>query len=755
MYGSTKRLLIAAILIMGGATVSASSTTPRLAQDAPTTWADHAQPVFRARCAACHNPDKKSGDLDVTSYAAIMAGGASGASIEPGDPGSSYLFSLVSHTDEPSMPPGGTKIPDEEIATLERWIAGGAMETATSTPRKGKKKTGLAASSVPAANRPDPVPQFPRLPLEPAVTLDRGGAVTGLAAHPWAAILAVAVPGQVLLFDAGDLGLRGVLPFPEGQARVLKFSRSGSVLLAGGGKDAASGKVVLWDVATGRRITTIGDELDVILAADISSDHRLVALGGPQKSVRVYSADDGKLLYELKKHTDWITALEFSPDGVLLATGDRNGGLFVWHAPTGNEYLTLAGHTAAITATTWRLDSNLLVSASEDTSVRAWELENGGQVKALNPHSGGVTSAAYDRDGNLVTIGRDRLVKLWNPAGDPLMTFPELPDIGTAAVAIPEAGRIAGIDWQGNAVIWNAEDAAEVGRLDLLPRPLDERLSAAQQARDALAAEHKAASETMGGLQAAQQTAMRELDAAKTEAGTVETKVSAMREQLAKLEAEQGEINVRKAELEAEAAALTTILPELETLAAQAAKVAGLAPDDAQLGTASTEIAGRLEASKARSAAIIDQQAKDTARAAELVAGMETGRAGLEREEAAMGPLAETIATLQGQLDTANQAVAAAQAQLQELTTRLANADAAVARWQGELEFVAALDQLEQQLVAADDVIDEAATAEAAVREELAAVQVRVDAAAVRVSEAEQSRAAVQQRLDQLQGIGQ
>ncbi len=739
--------------VLCAALLSASGSVT--AQDEPTTWTDHAQPVFRARCAACHNPDKKSGDLDVTSYAAILAGGASGASIEPGDPGSSYLFSLVTHTDEPSMPPGGTKIPDEEIATLEKWIAGGAMETATSTPRKGKKKSGLATSVISASTRPEPVPHFPRLPLEPAVTLERGGTVKGLAAHPWAATIAVAVPGQVLLFDVRDLQLRGVLPFPEGQARVLKFSRSGSVLLAGGGKDAASGKVVLWEVTSGRRIVEIGDELDVVLAADISSDHRLVALGGPQKTVRVFSTDDGRLLYELKKHTDWITSLEFSPDGVLLATGDRNGGLFVWHAPTGNEYLTLAGHTAAITATTWRFDSNLLVSASEDTSVRAWEPENGGQVKTLNPHAGGVTSAAYDRDSNLVTVGRDRLVKLWNPAGDLIMTFPELPDIGTAVVAVPEAGRIVGADWQGNAVVWNAADAVEAGRLELQPRPLIERLATAHQIRETTAADHTAASEAMGRLQAEQQAAMAQLEAAKTEAGTVEVKVSTMRELLTKLETEQTEINVRKTELEAENASLATILPELEALAAQAVKVAGLAPGDGQLTTASTEISSRFEASKARVMAIAEQQGKDATRLTELAAGVESGKAELDREQAALGPLAETIARLHGQFDSANQTVATAEVQLQELSVRLASAESSVVRWQGEVDFIATLGQLEQALAAADGVIDEAAAAETVVREELVAVQARADSASARVTEAEQARAAVQQQMDQLQGIGQ
>ena len=70
----------------------------------------------------------------------------------------------------------------------------------------------------------------------------------------------------------------------------------------------------------------------IVLAADISADGKLVALGGPGKIVKVFSVADGKQLYEIKKHTDWITALEFSPDGTRLATGDRAGGIHLWEA---------------------------------------------------------------------------------------------------------------------------------------------------------------------------------------------------------------------------------------------------------------------------------------------------------------------------------------------------------------------------------------------------------------------------------------
>ena len=69
------------------------------------TYDDHVKPILRQKCFSCHNPEKKSADLDVTNYTNLMQGGASGTVIEPGDSGSSYLYGLVSHAEEPYMPP--------------------------------------------------------------------------------------------------------------------------------------------------------------------------------------------------------------------------------------------------------------------------------------------------------------------------------------------------------------------------------------------------------------------------------------------------------------------------------------------------------------------------------------------------------------------------------------------------------------------------------------------------------------------------
>ena len=38
------------------------------------TYNDHIRPLLENKCFSCHNPDKKKGDLDLTSFAGLMTG---------------------------------------------------------------------------------------------------------------------------------------------------------------------------------------------------------------------------------------------------------------------------------------------------------------------------------------------------------------------------------------------------------------------------------------------------------------------------------------------------------------------------------------------------------------------------------------------------------------------------------------------------------------------------------------------------------
>jgi WD40 repeat protein len=436
---------------------------------AATNYEDDVKPIFGRYCLGCHSAGEMRAGLNLETYTGVLKGGGGGEVVKPGRSSTSALFQAVSHEGNgvPPMPLGGAKIPDVAINTIRDWIQGGLLETATSQP-KGPVSTSSAFQPS-NLNKPSGPPAMPQsLPALTTPQTTRPHPVTAIAASPWAPLLAVAGHERIYLYDLTKRTGDGELPFPEGIPYVLRFSRDGSTLLAAGGKGVQSGRVVLYDVNTGARKATLGQEIDVVLAADVSPDGKRVALGGPGKIVKVYSVADGKLVYEIKKHTDWITALEFSPDGSKLATADRAGGIHLWEAATGGIIVSLWEHKDSVNSLSWRSDSRMLASGSEDGQIIIWDAHDGfPSANIAKAHTGktppgGVLSVQFVGDGRLASVGRDKTIKFWSVEGKPAGSTPASDVLLTRVTAAWDSKTAIAGDYQGHIVFWDGKQVTKL-----------------------------------------------------------------------------------------------------------------------------------------------------------------------------------------------------------------------------------------------------------------------------------------------------
>ncbi|HEY2414560.1 MAG TPA: c-type cytochrome domain-containing protein [Pirellulaceae bacterium] len=495
-----------AIVIVVATCASVAAQDAKPAAAAPrVTYDEHVRPIFREHCFSCHSADKQESGLQLDNYPKAMAGGSSGEVVLAGDLASSRLWALVSHSEEPKMPPRQDKLAAAKLELISKWIEQGAPENAGS--KVVIKKSALAAIASVAVGKPEGPAAMPvSLVKQPVVYTKRPGQITALAASPWAPLVAVAGQKQVILYSSESGELLGIVPFPEGTPQVVRFSRNGEVLLVAGGRGGQSGCVILYDVKSGKRIAKIGDELDAVLAADINAQQTLVALGGPNRVVRIYSAQTGELVNEIRKHTDWIYAVEFSPDGKSLATGDRSGGLFVWEADTARESLFLRGHTGGVTDIDWRGDSAIFATAGDDGTVKLWDINEGKAAKSWEAHKGGAFCVRFAHDGRLVSSGRDNTVKTWAADGAAQKSFPAFTEPALRCAFTHDDKTIVGGDWLGNVKLWTTADAKEARSLAANPPPIAIRLAAAQN--------------DLKTKQAAAETATRNLaDAKKAAAG--------------------------------------------------------------------------------------------------------------------------------------------------------------------------------------------------------------------------------------------
>lgn len=463
--------------IWNAACLAILSTAGYAAEDKKVTFADDVFPILENKCVNCHNADEAKGGLDLSSFSATLSGGSGGEVVTSQDPGSSRLYTLAAHTEEPIMPPKGSKADDKELKIISDWIAGGLLETKSSKARISDKPK-VDFDSITATGKPEGPPAMPEhLLLQPEVLTERPNAVPALAHSPWAPIVAVAGQKQVLLFHSEDYDLLGVLPYPEGFPQTLSFSPNGAYLSCGGGRAGKSGNVVAWDIKTGERIIEVGKEYDIVLGADVSPDLKNAVLGGPKRNIKLWDTVAGEQLNSIKKHPDWLLTAAYSPDGVIFATGGRNGGLYVWEAATGYEFYTLKGHEKAVTDVAWRPDGNVLASCSEDGQIMLWEMTEGKQIKKWAAHSGGAQSVTFSPDGKIASVGRDKRVKIWEGDGKLLKEIVASNDVVLSVAFSHDSKRVFTGDWHGNVKAWDISSGAELATIEPNPPTIDAQLA--------------------------------------------------------------------------------------------------------------------------------------------------------------------------------------------------------------------------------------------------------------------------------------
>tara|TARA_R110002096_G_scaffold169222_5_gene340770 strand:- start:5311 stop:6708 length:1398 start_codon:yes stop_codon:yes gene_type:complete len=444
----------------------------------PPNFEDHVLPIFKQHCNGCHNPDKRKADLDLTSYSGVVKGSSGGEVVKAGVPDTSWLYESIIHAEDvEAMPPKKPKIGEAQIALIHKWIGGGLLEAEGGKSKLRNVRFDLATGSMERPENPAMPTNLPKVPLAKTRVAPP---ILALASSPWANLIAVNGHKQILLYgrpaENEEWALLGILPFPEGDVHDLRFSRNGDLLVAAGGEGAHSGKVAVFDVRTGQRKATIGDEQDIVLSADVSSDHRFVAIGTPAKKVKIFSAENGQQLHTIDKHTDWVSAVRFSPDGKMLATGDRNGGIHIWESESAGILYSLDEHKVRITSLSWRADGQLLASAGEDGKFVLWDMKDGWPTRTASPHAvkqepsrytrqTGILDLAFARDGRFLTVGRDRTLRLWKTDGNAVGPIRELEALPIQAVFGWDGKQVITGDFAGNLRIWDEESRSFIQEL--------------------------------------------------------------------------------------------------------------------------------------------------------------------------------------------------------------------------------------------------------------------------------------------------
>src|SRR4051812_45934614 len=93
----------------------------------PVSFINDVAPILKENCYACHDAKKRSGKLEMTSYAKLRQGGANDDPVVPGKPDESLLVEVITTDGAKRMPPKdkGEPLPKEKVAVIDRGVREG------------------------------------------------------------------------------------------------------------------------------------------------------------------------------------------------------------------------------------------------------------------------------------------------------------------------------------------------------------------------------------------------------------------------------------------------------------------------------------------------------------------------------------------------------------------------------------------------------------------------------------------------------
>jgi WD40 repeat protein len=142
------------------------------------------------------------------------------------------------------------------------------------------------------------------------------------------------------------------------------------------------GGLTLFDLRAARQVLRYGDYYTGrFRVASFSPDARWFAYGTTNSTVRIWDLAANREKVTLVGHKWFVVPIQFSRDGKIVATGGIDNDVWLWSVDTGKPiFPSMQGHQVGVKFAVFSFDGKTLVTASDDGATRWWSVVTGKEM---------------------------------------------------------------------------------------------------------------------------------------------------------------------------------------------------------------------------------------------------------------------------------------------------------------------------------------------------------------------------------------
>lgn len=187
---------------------------------------------------------------------------------------------------------------------------------------------------------------------------------------------------------------------------TIDYSKDGQQLVSG----SRDNTINLWNVNTGFVKHTFKNDSRPVYGVSFDPSGKRIA-STSNINLKVWNIVTKKLERDFKGHKDVIMAVDFTADGSHIITGSRDGSLKMWDANNGKVIRSYAEPYALVTSLAISPDQRYLARGGKN--VMLWNAKNGTKINNFVGHDKKVTSVAFSPSGQIIASASKDRIRLW------------------------------------------------------------------------------------------------------------------------------------------------------------------------------------------------------------------------------------------------------------------------------------------------------------------------------------------------------